>query len=282
MTNDRMPRALEPADYAEPACLLCGEPFGEPERFRPVPMDRVRARLDELEGRRDYAGAERQLRYWLEEARLGRDRRGEFSLQNERMGFYRKQGRRAEAFRCAEEALALIPELGIGDSVAAGTCYVNCATVCDAFGEPERALPYFAQARDIFEQHLSPTDPLLGGLYNNMALALAQLGRCAEAMELFARAIDIMSTKPGGEPEQAVTWLNMADTVCARDGAEAGEAEIQNCLERAAALLDAPGPARDGYYAFVCEKCAPGFDYYGWFAYASELKARAEAIYAGA
>lgn len=280
--NDQTPRALEPADYVEPACLLCGEPFGEPEHFRPVPMDRVRARLDELEGRRDFAGAERQLKYWLEEARMGRDRRGEFSLRNEMMGFYRKQGRREDAYHCASEALALIPPLDIADSVAAATCYVNCATVYDAFDEPARALPFFEQARTIYEQRLSPADPLLGGLYNNMALALAQLERYAEAMELFARAIEIMASKPGGELEQAVTWLNMADTLLASRGAEEAEAEIQSCLERAAALLDAPKAPRDGYYAFVCEKCAPGFDYHGWFAYAAELRGRAEAIYAGA
>lgn len=280
--NDQNPRTLEPADYAEPACLLCGQPFGEPERFRPVPMNRVRARLDELEGRRDFAGAERQLKYWLEEARMGRDTRGEFSLRNEMMGLYRKQGRREDAYHCAGEALALIPALDIGDSVAAATCYVNCATVYDAFDEPERALPFFEQARNIYVKRLSTADPLLGSLYNNMALALAQLGRYGEAMDLFERAIQIMSTKPGGELEQAVTWLNMADALLASRGAEEAEAEIQSCLERAAALLDDPGPARDGYYAFVCEKCAPGFDYHGWFAYAAELSGRAEAIYAGA
>ena len=279
--NDQTPRALEPADYVEPACLLCGEPFGEPEHFRPVPMDRVRARLDELEGRRDFAGAERQLKYWLEEARMGRDRRGEFSLRNEMMGFYRKQCRRADAYRCADEALALIPALDIGDSVAAATCCVNSATVYDAFGEADRALPLFEQARRIYEKRLDPADPLLGGLYNNMGLALAQLGRCGEAMELFEQALNIMASKPGGELEQAVTWLNMADALLADRGAEEAEAEIQRCLERAAALLDDPHPPRDGYYAFVCEKCAPGFAYHGWFAYAAELKERYEAIYAG-
>lgn len=280
--HDQNPRTLEAADHVEPACLLCGEPFGEPERFRPVPMDRVRARLDALEGRRDFAGAERQLRYWLEEARMGRDKRGEFSLRNEMMGFYRKQGRRADAYRCADEALALIPALDIGDSVAAATCYVNCATVYDAFGEAERALPFFEKARAMYEARLSPTDPLLGGLYNNMALALVQVGRYAEAMSYYEKALAIMASAPNGALEQAVTWLNIADALYAQRGAEAGEAEIQRCLERAAALLDDPRPPRDGYYAFVCEKCAPGFDYHGWFAYAAELRERAEAIYAGA
>ena len=46
-----------------------------------------------------------------------------------------------------------------------------------------------------------------------------------------------------------------------------------------AALLDRPGLPRDAYYAFVCEKCAPVFDYYGFFRTAQALRARAEAIH---
>ena len=272
---------IQKEDYLEPECLLCGEPFGQEPRLKSVPMDRVRQKLDELEGRRDFAGAERHLKYWLEEARLGRDLRGEFSVRNEQMGFYRKQGSKEDAFAAAEAALALIAPLGIENSIAAATCYVNSATVYDAFGEPERSLPLFEKARVIYERELAPDDPLLGGLYNNMGLALAAVGRYGEARTLYAQALKIMSTAPHGALEQAVTYLNLADTAYAEHGDEAGEAEITDCLNRAAALLDSPGLEHDAYYAFVCDKCASGFDFYGWFAYAAELKERVERIYAG-
>ena len=36
---------------------------------------------------------------------------------------------------------------------------------------------------------------------------------------------------------------------------------------------------RDGYYAFVCEKCAPVFGYYGYFLTEQELNRRAREIY---
>ena len=38
---------------------------------------------------------------------------------------------------------------------------------------------------------------------------------------------------------------------------------------------------RDGYYAFVCEKCASVFGYYGWFLYNKEREERARTIYEG-
>ena len=40
-----------------------------------------------------------------------------------------------------------------------------------------------------------------------------------------------------------------------------------------------PDTARDGNYAFVCEKCAPTFHYYGYFLWGAELEERARAIY---
>ena len=36
---------------------------------------------------------------------------------------------------------------------------------------------------------------------------------------------------------------------------------------------------RIGYYAFVCEKCTPTFEYYGYFLTAEALKETAEKIY---
>ena len=50
-------------------------------------------------------------------------------------------------------------------------------------------------------------------------------------------------------------------------------------LDEAYGLLNAEDIPRDGYYAFVCEKCAPAFSYYGYFLAAEELKQRAEEIY---
>ena len=62
-------------------------------------------------------------------------------------------------------------------------------------------------------------------------------------------------------------------------GLEKGEQKISQYLDTAAALLDDPSLPRDGYYAFVCEKCAPTFDYYGYFLVADDLNERARTIY---
>ena len=55
--------------------------------------------------------------------------------------------------------------------------------------------------------------------------------------------------------------------------------EDKALVEKAKALIDTPELPRNGYYAFVCEKSAPTFDYYGYFLYADELKKTAGRIY---
>ena len=272
MTNHFGPLSRE--DYEEPACVLCMD-----QNAAPIPQRRVREKLDEYMSRRDYAGAERHLNYWLAEARQNGDLRGEFFVRNEMMGHYRKTGDRDQAILNANESLNLIDRLGFGNTLSAGTAYVNAATVYDAFGMPERAVELFGKARAVYEGNLPETDGRLGGLYNNMGLAYMALRRFGEAYESFLKALHIMGRVEHGALEQAITCLNLANAVELEHGLEKGERKIGQYLDRAAALLDDPSLPRDGYYAFVCEKCAPTFDYYGYFLVADDLNERAKAIY---
>ena len=248
----------------------------------PLPIRRIMETLDRDLERRDEAAGERHLRYWLAEAQANGDRRGELAVRNELVGFYRKTGRREEALTAGEETLALLDALDYEGTVTAGTTLVNCATAFSAFGENTRALALFQRARAAYEAHGETPPELLGGLYNNMGLACTALGRPEEALAHYTRALAQMERVPGGEPERAITCLNMADAVEAQDGPEAGERRIAALVEEAASLLHTPSIPRDGYYAFVCEKCAPSFAYYGYFLEAEQLKAAAEAIHANA
>ena len=268
---------LQKEDYLDPACVLCGKP-GEPETGTPVPMGRVMDRLREYEAQSDYAAMERHLLYWLAEAEANGDRRAQLTLHNELMGHYRKEGKGEQAIHHAEAAVHLIDLLDLRETVTAGTTWINAGTVLEAFGNPEAALPYFDRARENYEKNLPDNDGRLGGLYNNMALALTALGHFGEAEAYFRTALRVMEKQEYGELEQAITWLNLADTAEAERGAEAAEPLTEEYLERAERLLNADHLPRNGYYAFVCEKCAPVFGHYGWFAAEAELRERARQI----
>jgi tetratricopeptide (TPR) repeat protein len=195
------------------------------------------------------------------------------------MGLHRKCGRRDEALAAADEALALVESLGLAGSVSAGTTLINAATVCKAFGMAERALPLFARARELYEAHLAPDDRRLGGLYNNMGLALADLERYAEARDCYGRAAAVMDRVPDGQLDKAVTLLNLADLEESERGPLEAEEAVSALLAEAEALIDTPSLPRDGYYAFVCEKCAPVFGHYGWFLAEKKYRDASRRIY---
>ena len=270
---------LQPEDYTDPACPFCTDQYQKEPPVRSIPTGRVLDKLDEHFAKNDYAGAERHLLYWRKEAELGRDRRGELLIANELMGLYRKTGRLDEAKKEAETALSLSEELGVENETAGGTACLNAATVYKAAGEPARSLALFEKARAVLEKTAADQPGLLAGLYNNTALTLVDLARFDEAQKLYEKALDLLTNVKNGQADAAVTWLNLADLYTARDGAEGAEKSVAACVERAAALLDGPDLPRDGYYAFVCEKCAPVFGYYGYFLLEQTYRERAKNIY---
>lgn len=247
-----------------------------------IPRDRVLDKLDSLLRANDYGEAKRLLQYWLSEADCTRDQQGGLLLENELMGLCRKLGEREEALRYAHAALDRVERMGIAENVGAATTYLNSATVYKAFGMAEDAIGLFQKAELIYEWNLDSDDDRWGGLYNNMGLALVDLKRFDEAEERYQKALAVMQRLPEKEPEQAITYLNMATAAETEQGLEAARPKIDELIRKAMVCMDVGKDRTDGNYAFVCEKCATVFGYYGYEEYARELTERCRRIYEGA
>lgn len=250
--------------------------FKSPEK---IPVDRIIRKLDGHLSRNDYQGAEQHLNYWVGEAKQLNDSRGLVTLYNELLGLYRKTGKEDRALQCISDALSCVDTLGLSDSVSGATVLLNCATVYTAFHMAAKGLPLFEKAKEIYERELDPSDERLAGLYNNMAIACSAEDNFREAVSLYEKALSVLAAHPHSKPEQAITMLNLADAAESAYGAEDSAERIEEYLARAQELLNAQDVPHDGHYAFVCEKCAPVFDYYGFFAFAKELSGRAKEIY---
>ncbi len=240
---------------------------------------RVIQRLDELLSKNDYSAAKKHLLYWLGEAKSTSDSNGTLLILNELMGLTRKLGEGEEALGFTADALNQIKVMNIENNIGAATTYLNSATVYKAFGKAAEGIELFYKAKDIYERNLADNDDRLGGLYNNMALALVDLGRFDEANELYQKALAVMRRLEGKEPEQAITYLNMASALETQLGLEQADERIAEYIKMAMQLLDASQDQNDGNYAFVCEKCASVFGYYGYFGYEKELNERSRRIY---
>lgn len=235
-------------------------------------------KLDEFLHKNDYNSAEKHILYWLEKAKAVNDKRTMLLLQNELCGLYRKLQRESDAITAVENALSLVADMGIETNIGAGTTYINAGTVLKSFGKAGDAVLLFEKAFAIYKNQLSETDKRFGGLYNNMALAYVDINEFEKAFELYQKAISVMKSVEDGMLEVAITYLNIANLKEAELGLENAQDIIEDLLHKAIKILD-EHENKDGYYAFVCEKCASVFGYYGYFAYENELKERANRIY---
>lgn len=274
MEEKTVKNIFDRSDYEEPCC-----PLTRPGSPSPIPTRRVIEKLDEYLDRNDMSSAERHLDYWLAEAEAGGDLRGRLTVLNEQIGLYRKCGKEEKAMSAAQAAISLADELELRGSITMGTTLINAATAYRAFGRSDAALPCYERAREIYESLLPENDERRGGLYNNMALTLVSLERWEEAEALYRKALSVMSGIEHGETDMAITYCNLADLAAARDGEEKAEAAIGGYLERAWELLGTESLPHNGYYAYVCEKCAPTFGYYGYFIREAELTKLRNEIY---
>jgi len=244
-----------------------------------IPTDRVIDKLDYYLSKKDFDGAKRHLNYWLSESRAICDGQGEILVLNELMGLSRKLGEKENALEFSRLALKKIDDLNISDNIGSATTYLNSATVYKAFGKANESISLFEKAKDIYENNLSKTDARLGGLYNNYALALVDLGNFSDAENLYDKAISVMEKVVNGEGELAITYLNKANAVEYRLGIEDGKDIISEYIERAKALLESISDRTDGGYAFILEKCASVFLHYGYDEYVECITARYRGIY---
>lgn len=271
--------SIDEFDYKEPSCATCGGKefyYPETETHGTVPVDRIIKKLDELFSYNDLASAESLLRYWLDEAKSLHDARGELVVTSELTGIFRKTGNKDESEKYSEEVLRLVNALGLSDTVSGATFLLNVATNKKAFGDAKGALLLYDEVFKVFSKHLACDDALFGGLYNNSALSYADLGEYDKAIEYFEKAIFIAKSN-GNVLDEAVTMTNLATSFLRRDALD--DESVDKALDKAMDLLNSDQVVRDGYYAFVCEKCATAFSDAGRFLDAGELKERARSIY---
>ena len=245
----------------------------------PININNLISELDHILSRNDYNFARDFLEKWVDIAQNQNDNKSLFSLCNECIGLYRKIGDKENCYKYCEKSLDLLKILNIENTVTGATAYTNCATAFKAFGEAEKSISFFEKAVTLYETLLPPNDRRLAGLYNNFALSLVDLKNFEKALNLYEKAIEVLNNNPKFNLEQAVSYLNMANAIEAQKGLENACEEIDILLDKAEKVLDENYSETDGNYAFVCEKCAPTFSYYGRFLYENELKERARVIY---
>lgn len=267
-------------NYQEPLCcfdssMYTGEPDTAPtEQTMDVPaiiqhLDRLNASGQELQ-------AQAYLETCLAEASALGDWRAELTVTSELLGQYRRSLDKETGLHAVNSVLELLRVHHLGSTVSGATILINAATTMKCFGHASDSLPLFAHAARVYRDHLAPEDYRFAGLYNNMALSYRDTENYSSAEHCFNLAMNVIRHCEHPENELAVTLCNLAELYSVQDP---DDPRIGDCMEQAWEALNAPQLPRDGYHAFTVSKCAPTFDYFGFFLYAKQLKERAAEIY---
>lgn len=273
---------MDERDYMEKSCCFDSSAYTAAPDAAPtaVKLDvpGIIRGLDALYEQGRESEAQQYLESWRQTASAAGDWRAELSVLSELLGQYRRSGDKVKGLLAVDEAERIIKEHHMESTVSGATVLLNAATTLKCFGEAARSMGLFTHVCRVYASRLDPMDYRFGGLYNNMALSCADMGDYAQAELYFKRAMKVIEGCPNPENELAVTLCNMAELYGRQD---TEDARIEPCLERAWELLSSGSLPHDGYHAFTISKCAPCFDYFGYFIYAAELRKRAEKIYEG-
>ncbi len=245
---------------------------------KPVPLRRIIEKLDGFFDKNDLSGAKKLLEYWKNEAMRNNDLSGELSIVNEMLGLYRKIADKENGEMAITRAAELLKLTNNESTISGATIFINLATSCNAFNNPEKAVLFYEKAEEIYQkQGLPQSDLRYAALYNNYATTLGDIKNYDKAKELYEKAIGITSKSMEGLLDSAVSYVNLAHLYDEWQG-ELCE-EIEECLKKAEEILQDGRIKHNSYYAFVCEKCAPSFSYFGYFVFAKKLRDEAREIY---
>lgn len=254
-------------------CKSCSK-----ESYETIPIRRIMEKLDAHFEKNDLKSAGELLSYWEREARNLSDERGLLEILNEEIGYYRRTGDREKALSAVREAFSLIDKLGISNEESSATVYLNGATTMKAFGRTPEAMRFYERAKNIYDLRLSQNDYKMAAYYNNVSSAYKELGETDEAEKACYSAISVLEGNPEYNGEIAVTHVNLAHIYYDLD---VFDERIYEHMERAWELLSSPENRHDGTFAFLCSKCYPSFEYFGYLEYERKLKELCEKIYEG-
>ncbi len=270
---------IDSFDYKEPSCKLCGgKEFYYPDKDAPlerIPVKRIIEKLDGFFEKNDLEQAGKLLEYWQNEAVLLKDLQGELSIINELLGYYRKVNLKEKGLNAVKRANELITLLDSEFSLSSATIYLNMATTLKAFSYPEKALLLYDKAGLIYDKHQDVEDSLIAGYYNNRALTLVDLKEFIKAEIYYHNALDKLKNSQNLFTDGAITYVNMAHLY---DEIKKPNM-VTDCMFKACELLFDEKVIKNGYYAYVLEKCAPSFRFFGFDKIANDLEKLSGEIY---
>lgn len=175
-------------------------------------LNQVFNELDDMMRRADIEKVIPYLEGRCKEAEAEGDGGSLVSILNELVGFCRETCQYEKAMEYAAQALQVIEQIGLNDTVHHATTFLNIANCLRAAGRLTDSLNTYHKVEAMYHRMLKDNDFGFASLYNNESLLYQEMGDFEEAYNSLLKALEIVKQYPDKEWELAVTYANLANT----------------------------------------------------------------------
>ena len=175
-------------------------------------LNQVFNELDDMMKRSDIEKVIPYLEGKCKEAENEGDGGSVVSILNELVGFCRETCQYEKAMEYAAQALQVIEQIGLNDTVHHATTLLNIANCLRAAGRLTDSLNTYHKVEAMYHRMLSDNDFGFASLYNNESLLYQEMGDFEGAYKSLKKALCIVGQYPEKEWELAVTYANLANT----------------------------------------------------------------------
>ncbi|MEG0368046.1 MAG: DUF4037 domain-containing protein, partial [Coprobacillus sp.] len=166
---------------------------------------------------------------------------------SELMGYYRVRAEFKQGNQMALQAIKIIQGLGLEDSIAGATTYLNIATLYRVQGLYELSLDYYQKTLNIYQECLDESDERMISLYNNFSLLYQETHQLKQALDYELKALLLIENKENCEVETAITYTNLSQMYFQLNQREQG----LNALNKAIVLFKKHAPQDPHYFAAI-------------------------------
>lgn len=187
-------------------------------------LEKIVQQIDDFFTQNRGADAEALLKQSIVQAVQEEDDNALLTLLNELIGYYRETSQVEASFHLADQAIAMLGQMGLEGTIPYATTLLNVANAYRAGGRLDDSLRCYEKTMEVYRRLLDPKDMLVASLYNNMSLLYQEKEQFAEAKRCLCKALEIVSCHEEAYFELAVTYANLAATCLSlNEDREAGD-----------------------------------------------------------
>lgn len=177
-------------------------------------------------------------------------------LLSELMGYYRVTSQFEAGNNIAIQAIKILTNHGLENTIHAATTYLNIATLYRVQGQYQNSLMMYKKCEDIYSMYLEEKDERYASFYNNLSLLYQEMGEYNQAIDYELKALSIIETLKDCEIEEAITYTNLSSMYKFIHKKE----QAIKCLNKAIALFKIFGKNDPHYFAAMALKAEYYYD----------------------